>query len=136
MKQNPESEAQIMDSTPISEIEPIEGGGITPTDRKDLDQLVEFPVLEACRILYDKNIPTIMSGANKKNVPGEAHIIIAYDMLSPQNKIIAEKFSTPFVYTGFRKRTFLSLVVPITIKSTVGEIKTAMEDIANQFESQ
>src|ERR1035437_10524830 len=81
---------RVPNSLLISEMSAIEESGYSPTTRESLSKLVEAPLLEACEDLYDKNIRTAMSSANKKDIEygGHAYIDIDFDSLSEENKAI------------------------------------------------
>ncbi|MFH0806256.1 MAG: hypothetical protein V1885_00820 [Candidatus Brennerbacteria bacterium] len=88
--ENFEQRNELSGDTPLSEIEPIEEGGVIVGDKEDLKFFVEAPLLEACQQFFDKGIKTIFSSANKKDVGiGYAHIALDFDSLSPVNKEIA-----------------------------------------------
>lgn len=78
----------------ISDIEPISKGPQVPSSRSDVKKLVEYPLLDCCLILWDKNILTVQSSANKDDVNSLygrlAYIDIDYTSLSEKNKRIAE----------------------------------------------
>ena len=53
----------------ISEVEPIaEGRGRHVRTREELKNLVEIPLLATCEELYDKNIRTLSTSANKNDI--------------------------------------------------------------------
>lgn len=56
----------------ISEVEPIENIGINMLQKENskdiIDKVVELPLRNACKILLEKGIETVMSSANKNNV--------------------------------------------------------------------
>jgi len=145
MADNPEFShdiKDITDSTPISEVPPIElSRGETITYRSDVSRVVEIPLVPACEVLFDKNIETSNSSANSKhflkNPPFPAMIELSYDRLSLRNKKIAEKLGhiSELSYpSGPSKK--LHLEIPITSATTVGEIKQAFLALVNQFEPQ
>ena len=74
----------------LSAVNQIPQGSVTPIIRENLLSLIEEPLLEACQILYDKNIKTLMSSANGANNT-ECYIDLDYDSLSKENKKIALK---------------------------------------------
>lgn len=129
---------EITPDTPISEIEPIEesggGAGAGFSKRAEIAQFVEPPLRTACEMLWDKNVQTVGSSANKKDLTtGKAYINIDYHSLSDENKKIAEQlgevsesFSGPVV----------TVYIPMTEQSTVGEIQAAAEALAAQFHEQ
>ncbi len=122
---------EIKDSTPISEILPIEeSGGFSIRTRSDIETIVEYPLVEACQILYDKNIQTTYSSANKKDLEGEnpkAFIAINYEMLSEENKRIAEGIGE--VSDG----GILKIFIPMGATTTVGDIKKSAKDIVERL---
>ena len=125
----------ISDETLLKVIEPIEEGGITLETREDLTRLVEPPLLEACQILFDKNIRTVMSSANKKDKGGKAHIIISFDELNEQNQQIANKLGTVYDYIG-KKYAKIEPPLLITEQTTVGEIRKSALELVSKFEQQ
>ncbi len=55
----------------IKEIEPIGTFGksiVSETDSNELYEMIELPLRQACKILKDKGIETVMSSANKNNI--------------------------------------------------------------------
>lgn len=57
--------------------------------KEDLKKIVEEPCLAVCEALYDKNILTYWSSANK-NAPDRAYVLIRYESLDDNNKKIAD----------------------------------------------
>jgi len=121
----------------ISEVEPIEESSATNVlKREDLDKLIDPPLLEAIRILYDKNILTEATSANRKDVKkGEAYIHIPYAELSDANKIIALKLGR-WISDGVKAEKVFSLNIPITAETTVGELSAKAVAMAEQFKKQ
>lgn len=56
--------------TSIEEINPIWADNVTILKASDIDNIVELPLVEACRTLFKKNIRTVMSSCNKYNILG------------------------------------------------------------------
>lgn len=54
----------------LTEIEPIFESYVEVLNRNDLNKIIEKPLLPACQCLYDKNIQTLMTSANRFNVIG------------------------------------------------------------------
>lgn len=82
-----------VDSRALSEIEPTDFSRSTIIcDSEHLKRLIEAPLIPACEILYQKNIETLDSTANRKNVEhgGTAGIAINWQTLSEENRRIAE----------------------------------------------
>jgi len=119
----------------LSEVEPIEGdGSVIVAHKEDLAQIIELPLLSACEELYDKNIETWQTSANKNDlVNGEVYIIIVFDSLSPQNQEIAKTLNKPYMHDG---RQLVKITIPVSERTTVLEIKEAAQGIANKFEQQ
>jgi len=118
-------------------VQPITKGGISTTELSQLEHLVEYPILEACRKLNQKGIKTVMSSANYKDVTiGYAHIIIEIDNLSPYNLQIANKLGEHCVIKGSSKINCIELRIAVNVSSTVGEIIQESNNIADQFENQ
>ena len=138
--ENPEFEQKtfrILDSNPISAIEPIEQGGLTPQSREDLKKLVELPLLEACQKFFDKGIRTVFSSANKKDIEiGHAHIALDFESLSPQNKEIALSLGKEGIIHGSRIRKGIYLEIPVNEHSTIGQIKDEALSLVDKFEDQ
>lgn len=59
---------------------------------KDILNLVESPLVEACLELFRKNIETMSSSANGEYTTDGAYIDINYDNLSSYNKAIVDQF--------------------------------------------
>ena len=127
---------ELPDNARISEVEPIEGGGIEAISKEDLRQIVEPPLVAACEVLFDKGIKTVFSSANKKDVGGTGHIAIDFDSLSTANQGVAMRIGVEGIIHGAVPKKGIYLEFPITQYSTVGEIREATLALANKFESQ
>ena len=74
----------------LRDVEQIFLAGNTQVESKaDLAKIVEEPCLAVCEDLYDKNILTYWSSANKK-FPKRAYVLIRYESLDDNNKKIAD----------------------------------------------
>jgi hypothetical protein len=125
------------DSTPISQVEPIEEPGVEIKNSRDLEKVVEYPLLEACQILRDKGINTVFSSANKKDIQmGYCHIAIEFDSLSPKNKEVAAEIGEHGNLHGSVNRGGIYLKIPLNQDSTVGEIKQKAIELVSRFETQ
>lgn len=123
------------DETLISLVEPIEEGGLRVENADDLENLVEAPLLDACKIFHEKGIETVFSSANKKDViGGYAHIAIDFEKLNDKNKEIALSAGELGKAHGSTERPVVYIKIPISENSTVGEIKEESIRIAQQFE--
>jgi len=125
------------DLKPLSEIEPIEEGGLTPQNREDLKMWVEAPLLDACQQFYDKGITTVFSSANQKDISnGYAHIALDFDSLSPRNQEIALRLGEEGKIHGSKPSRGVYLKIPVHSKTTAGDIKKAALEMVQQFEQQ
>ena len=121
----------------ISEIEPIEfadekiGRSLNGTrgcivTRDELMKIVELPCLDATIALYDKNIRTISTSANRRDIGFNGYISIDLLSLSEENKQVLKKFY-PNEYAKAIENTTdgessFAFEVPITSNSTVEEV--------------
>jgi len=121
------------DEVLISEVKPIEQGMIDAGGSNNLETLIEYPLLDATKTFFKKGIKTWSSSANQKDVNGEAYIILYYDLLSPNNKKIAESFGD---ISEYLKEKFIKINIPIEEKTTVGYVRRKFKEIADTFESQ
>lgn len=75
----------------LRDIEKIFLAGNTQIEcKEDLAKIVEEPCLAVCENLYDKNILTYWSSANK-DAPNHAFVLIRYESLDERNKAIADR---------------------------------------------
>ena len=102
--------------------------------REKISEIVEAPLVSACQILYDKNIETLASSANAKDIAiGYGHIIINFDSLSEENQEIARTLGEIEEYDGMRA---VIIKIPISETSTLEDIRTVADHIAESFKSQ
>ncbi|HSX46186.1 MAG TPA: hypothetical protein VLG27_04280, partial [Candidatus Saccharimonadia bacterium] len=75
----------------VIDIEPIYGHSVIG-DREVLERFVELPLLAACQHLYDLNVRTIQSSANRNDilVDAPAWIVLDLEGLSTANLAYAE----------------------------------------------
>jgi hypothetical protein len=124
------------DSTPISQISPIQEGGLPMVSRAQLAELVEAPVLEACEALRDKGVRTIYSSANRNDVGSEAkeaYIGVDYESLSAENRAIAEGLGTFHPKLAGLPMPHVRIVFPLDASSTVGDVRRASLEVADKF---
>lgn len=125
---------------PLSEQEPIEKSRNEMVwNKKQLEGLVEPPLLRACEDLYDKNIRTLSTSANKKDVGvGFAHMIIEVSSMSLQNVAIAQKIAQDEGNEVVEYDGRQALVVHITMDetTTAPEIEEQSVEIASKFNKQ
>ncbi len=121
----------------LEEINPIENGGQIPVSREQLFELVETPLAEACALLYDKNIKTISSSANKQDLAsGEAYIVIDFDTLSRENQQIALEFAEPHTYHGSNPGRGVKLSFAIDQTTDLQELSRQAREAADRFKKQ
>jgi len=135
----------------MEEIESIDSGSfgfgtewVIVKNREDLRKIIEEPCLPACLSLYDKNIQTINSSANRREIGGFAYIGINYDSLDDVNKGILEEL----IVGGIMERPRLSnnkddrggrdviVKVPVLEGDTVGIVSDRFLKIIDAFQEQ
>lgn len=127
----------------IRELEPIEESrSALILERGSLAGLVERPLLLACEELYDKNITTLGTSANKKDLehadwddPGaySAYIVIDFDALSARNQEIGRTLGKVRFADGGNQ---LRITIPLTEETTFEEVQTQALEIAHKFVKQ
>lgn len=112
--------------------------------REDLRKIIEEPCLPACLTLYDKNIQTVNSSANKREIGGQAYIGINYDSLDENNKKVLDKL----IEDGMIEKLNLSdnpkqrggrdimVKVPVFEDDTVGRVSDRFMRIVSAFQQQ
>ena len=123
------------ESKKISEIEPLqESRNSIVKMREQLKEFIEPPLLSACETLYDKNIRTLSTLANKQDIERQTgHIIVDFDSLSDKNKELGKQFGEIVFDDGINQ---LVIKIPITENSTFEEIKNYAESLVGKFEKQ
>lgn len=142
---NIEPEAQSFDLLPTE----FYGGrgGTQDTyvkNRETLDIIVDAPCLEACRYLFDCNILTLASSANKTDITpdlaySKGFISIDYSSLDDSNKEIFNKLvenGTISLSENFEKRKTFNLEILITEDTTVEDFSNKMLSLAYCFQPQ
>lgn len=114
-------------------------------DRETLKLMVDKPCLEACEYLFDCNILTTTSSANKNDISfGSGFIGINYDSLDETNKEIYNKLKEKQLvgeygsYTngyGLETHDFL-IEVPLTSETTSEEFSNRLMEIVKMFQKQ
>lgn len=111
----------------LTEIEPICESYVELLSRDDLSKIIERPLLEACRCLYDKKIRTLMTSANRYNViglekmnasvkncysygEGYAWMWIDYGSLSKENRKLVQSWYRQDTEIDSQKRRFLCTI--------------------------
>lgn len=115
-------------------------------NREDLAGLIERPLLSACEELYDKNITTLATSANKQDVeyndwenPGQmkpgygAYIIIDFDALSSKNQEIGKTLGEIHFADDINQ---LKISLLLSRESTFEDVQNWAEEIAHKFVKQ
>lgn len=113
------------------------------TDREHLRKFIEEPCLAACLYLYDRNIRTVDSSANKNDINGRAYIGIDYDSLSDENKKVVENLIEQGIVErkelgneGRRGERYIMISTLITESSTVGQVNDWFMKAVSSFQMQ
>lgn len=125
----------------LSEIEPKTHAHENPESREDLVNFVEEPLLLACQLLYDKNVQTYMSSANKDSVhAGLVEFSINYDALSDRNKKVAENLiregAAELLPAISVNPSRLQIEIAVNSETSWGEIEDASAKVAERFAPQ
>lgn len=135
----------------INEISSINSGdfgysteGAIVKNREDLRKIIEEPCLPACLALYDKNIQTVNSSANKREIGNQAYIGINYDSLDENNKQILNQLIESGVIEPLNLSTNPNqrggrdfyIKVPISEEDTVGKVSDRFIQIVSKFQQQ
>lgn len=124
----------------VGEIEPIIATSAIPAARADLATVVELPLLPACEDLYDKNVRTVVSSANVRDVQrGFAYITLDYTTMSDENRAVVEDVgaerSTIPVASGYDLEV-AGLLFPITSTTTIEELAQRALERVSRFREQ
>ena len=132
----------------LRDVEQIFLAGNTQVESKaDLAKIVEEPCLAVCEDLYDKNILTYWSSANK-NSPDRAYVLIRYESLDDNNKKIADDLIAQDVLSDAPRWQFgshtcaeeygkaLYLGIDTNLDMSVTEISERLCKIAAEFAPQ
>lgn len=137
-----ESYPDSTQSSPLNNIDPIElSQGQLLVSADELARYVEPPALPACLDLYDKNIKTISSSANRKDAE-EAYIVIDFSSLSDSNKEIALRLGSLIspVRNGIEDNETnpeeLMLAAPLEAADTADTIEAKLKELVAPFQRQ
>jgi len=124
----------------LRDIHPIIEGTKNHYNQETLANLVEEPLLKACRNLYSKNIKTLMSSANSEDIKrGIVEIILDNDSLSEENKKIFSQLvvegNANIVFDPTRGEGVNQHRIIITVNNdtTVQQIEEKSMEIVNLF---
>lgn len=123
----------------LKDVEPIRRSpGLIPLRREDLKGLVESPLLEACELLYDKNIRTLYTSANTNPhgmVTDRAILRIDFTTLSQDNQRIAKELGG--IISKTNNPGNIEFCIPITSGTNSFKMIEAWSiEIANSFQQQ
>lgn len=125
-------------------LEGVSGGseGKIVENREILRKFIEAPCLPACLALYDKNIRTHSSSANKQNIGNTGDIKIYYHSLDENNKQIANQLIDTGIaifnshINSWNPEESITISVPINREDTVGIVSDRFMQIVSQFQQQ
>ncbi len=118
----------------LSSVEKIEReNNVMIKNREQLSSLIEPPLLSACQELYDKNIRTLSSSANRNNP--DVYITIDFDSLSENNKRIAESLGEVKFNVETNTNT-MHITLPVTLENNIEEVSLVALDMAHKFNKQ
>ncbi len=127
-----------VEKSSLTEVLPIVKNFNLPVlSKEDIKDLVEKPLVKACEIFWDKNIKTLESSANIKDIKGSGYIGLDFNSLSPENKEIAKQYAEPHeLYVN--DPNVLSVRIPVAINEsdTIEMVSNKAVEIANQFNKQ
>ncbi len=104
------------------------------TSRDEVAKYVETPLLQACLDLWDKNIRTLSTTANSKDIQtGLANITIDYDSLSDANKLVAQELGE--IMKGYTTLS-VSINYPISRETVPSELSSRALESARLFKKQ
>ncbi len=131
----PGSQETPISHLPITEIGPIEKSrNQMIMGREEIKELVEPPLVRACEQLWDKNIRTLSSSANRKDVGTGAYIILDYDSMSSENQEVAQEMEEVIDYDGMQA---LKLKMPIGDDETLfEEVEKSALEMSDKFKKQ
>lgn len=109
--------------------------------RDEIKDFVEQPLLGACEDMWDKNVRTLSTSANKKDIKlSEVHIIIDFDNLSEENQRIALQYcqTASYGYLDFfgNRIRYVRIAIPVSEDTTADEISKKASEMAGAFNKQ
>lgn len=121
--------------TPLREVDPIEQNrNEMIKNRAEIKSYVESPLVDACEDLWDKNVRTLSSSANSKDIGYEAYVIKDYDSLSDENKDFARE-EGEFI-ENYDGSPAVKIKIPVTEETTTEAIKDNFASVASKFKKQ
>lgn len=119
----------------LSEVTAIEESrNLVVQSRIRISEIVEEPLLELCEWLYDMNIKTISSSANKKDINTDwCYIILDSESLSQTNQKIALRLGKSWNDNWTKT---IKIVMPVSSQTNIDDIKKWGAKILAEFEKQ
>lgn len=118
----------------VSDVEVVQETGTLITKREDIKKYVETPLIEACGMLWDKNVKTTWSSCSSKDFQqGHGVIGIDYESLSEENKKIGEEVGE-INESGLGKTLWLK--IPLTPDTTIEEARRKSIEFVSKFKKQ
>ena len=109
-------------------------------DKSTLALIIDEPCLSSCEYLYDCNILTLNSSANRNDIATGPFIIIDYPSLSDENKSVAKRLEEEGkIKYGKDENGNIStcaITFPISHDSTVEEVDNLFKKITSEFKMQ
>ncbi|MEX1113004.1 MAG: hypothetical protein WD603_02660 [Patescibacteria group bacterium] len=117
----------------VREVEPLHYLSCLHFHRENIPRFVEQPLVEACQMLFDKNVRTTLTSANRHD--RVAVMFIDYDTLTPANRTVAGQIGRvrPIPDTSC---SLVQIEIPISADSTVGSVSADAAAVAELFEAQ
>lgn len=121
----------------VRDVEKICASPVAFLERKDFSKYVELPCLESCLYLYDLNIQIFSSSCNKIN-SNEANIMIYYNSLSEENKIIANTLVNNGLAkkSVFKNQEFITIVIKTNLDDDINDVNYRLKSVASSFQFQ
>lgn len=109
-------------------------------NRSTLALIIDEPCLSSCEYLYDCNVLTLNSSANRNDIETGPFIIIDYSSLSDENKLVAKKLEEEgkikFGKDENGNISTCAITFPISEDSTIEEVDNLFKKIASEFKKQ
>lgn len=135
-----EVSSEVEPSEDLSSISAIENSrNELVYERKDLAKIIEPPLLKACEEFYDKNIRTLSSSANQKDVTyGYAHLHLDLNTMSEENLKVAEGIAQELgnEIVDLDHRRILIVHFPLNNDTKASEIEESSLALAQKFKKQ
>lgn len=118
----------------LDKIAPIHQSSVWILERETMVQAVELPVLNACLVLYDKNIKTVVSSANVNHIATRlpAYITLDTGTMYGENRDIAREVCE----TTSDGRELAGILVPLPEDLSVLKISESAVAVAERFKLQ